>query len=254
MLGPEGVAAEPWGTAPAGFSRLFPLWDGKRTAWSFKAFYCILLLNMLPVTRAWNDTVPTFMLPTVHMQFVCHQDIRDHFSVEPFFASFYKQAIHIPTEIENATLHLNETRFRHNVLIDSMKDIPPTKRYYRYCNISSPKVLFTMQVEGWVQLHLWKNGTNEAEDFSVASLSFTEDDFMEAMMDKVTPTTLEDFLGGNACTSMELFRAYVDYVPEIHQHNPLDRWSPDNSHSVPPGGKDKSLGYNEDHQIGRAHV
>ncbi len=135
----------------------------------------------------------TYRLPRVHLQFICHQDIRSEFSVVNMFDSYYRQLLP----------HLTNTTLRNELMSNSMKDIPHSKWYFSNCNISSPQVLLTMETEGWAQYSMDWNGTASPEPYG-------DDQFKQMIMQQVTSDSLQNYIQLNVCNSMEIYRAYIE--------------------------------------------
>lgn len=148
----------------------------------------------------------TYRLPRVHVQFICHQDIRAKFSLVKMFDSYYRTIL---PKLSNTTL-------RHQLQSSSMKDIPPTKWYYNSCNVSSSQVLLTMETEGWAQYSLEWNGTSSPEPYE-------DSQFQEMIMEQVNASSLQRYIESNVCKSMEIFRANVEdwtnSTPESFEHD-----------------------------------
>jgi hypothetical protein len=85
-----------------------------------------------------------------------------------------------------------------------MVDIPPTKWYYSSCNISSPQVLATLEIDGWVQFLPTANQTSE-DDYQM-----NPEEKADLVMD-LTPDTIEDYFRLNVCNDeIEFFHAVVE--------------------------------------------
>jgi hypothetical protein len=144
-------------------------------------------------SSAATEKMYSYRLPRVHLQFICHQDIRSQFSVVDTFDAYYREIL---PKLSNTTL-------RHELQSNSMKDIPVQKWYFNSCNISSPQVLLTMETEGWAQYYLDWNGT-------ASSKPYEEDEFNTLIMEQATPASVEEYIKGNVCKDMDIYRAYVE--------------------------------------------
>lgn len=168
----------------------------------------LLLLSPVPYISALSEQMYTYRLPRVHVQFICHADIRSNFSLVNTFDSYYRTIL---PKLSNTTL-------RHQLQSNSMKDIPPTKWYYNSCNISSPQVLLTMETEGWAQYSLDWNGTTEE-----APPPYEDNQFQQMIMEQVTSTSLQTYMQSTVCKNMEIFRAVVEdgtnSTPESFEHD-----------------------------------
>lgn len=141
-----------------------------------------------------DESTYSYRLPRVHIQFICHQDIRAKFSVVEMFDTYYRGILP----------GLSNTTLAHDFKTSSMRDIPPQKWYYSSCNISSPQVLLTMETEGWAKYYHDWNGTDSSEPYQ------DEDAFQAYIMEHVTSTSLEDFTKENVCSDMEIYRSIVE--------------------------------------------
>jgi len=144
----------------------------------------------------YTNMTYTYRLPRVHVQFICHKDIRSKFSVVDMFDGYYRQILP----------DLSNTSLIHNLKTSVMRDIPPSKWYYNSCNVSSPQVLLTMETEGWAKYDSDWNSTT-----TTSAAPFRNDGrFQKYIMDKVTPFTLKHYIEDNVCQSMEIYRAYME--------------------------------------------
>jgi hypothetical protein len=115
----------------------------------------VLLLSITPtrVSATWNETAKKIQLPRVEVQFICAYDIQSSFNVSEIFDGFYRnQSDSILLPVDDTTTTLKDTRFRSDLKMSGMSDIQPQKWYYSSCNISSPQVLITLEIDGWAHL------------------------------------------------------------------------------------------------------
>eukprot|EP00934_Nitzschia_sp_Nitz4_P003565 Nitzschia sp. Nitz4//scaffold5_size260463//115175//115963//NITZ4_000979-RA/size260463-processed-gene-0.73-mRNA-1//1//CDS//3329555331//3555//frame0 len=140
----------------------------------------------------------TIRLPSVHVQFICHHDIRSTFDVDDVFEDYFQSLI--PS--------LNYTDIRHNLRTNGMKDISPSKWYYNSCNVTSPQVLFTMDVEGWAQVDFGR--ANATLPYHPGNLD-EKNQFVNSLMGNMTSAHVQEYFEEYVCDDMEIFRSYVDH-------------------------------------------
>ena len=166
----------------------------------------------------------TYPLPRVHVQFICPdvhfllpRSANGSFDVIQMFDDYYMTIL--PTLFNNSTSNniINKNKLsrismvRHSQRLSTMHDVSHNKWYYPRCNVTSPQVLLTLKTEGFAQYDDDDNSDATEEENEKDSTPRSKDYlFHDALMNRVTPESLQSYMESNVCPGMQIYRAVVE--------------------------------------------
>lgn len=231
----------------------------------------LLATNETRVGNSDGDTLPTssdddrlkFALPRIEVQFLCEHDIRPDFNVSETFESFFQETLNhyfnqfldvVHNDFDNWTLtgdtvsdvsvvEKSDMELYSAISISDIGDINRQYWFYPLCNESSPEILATMDVRGYVSLptHLpsggnqqqqmqhdgrthAKYGKNSGYNENAAVINF-----MEYFSESVDQKMIRNYFKDRVCKQLDFFRSKVvewddQSFPPPSNHQPIKEY------------------------------
>lgn len=132
----------------------------------------VVVSNSNRVAYSSNVEMLHYILPRLEVQFICEHEIRPQFNVTDTFASFFQQIINqyfnlymdsLHDHVENYTnahniisnltfVEKEDMKLYSSISVSDMNDVGSQRWYYPLCNSSSPDVLASMDVRGYLSV------------------------------------------------------------------------------------------------------
>lgn len=183
-----------------------------------------------------------YNLPRIEVQFVCGHEIRPEFNVSETFQDFFQESIDLvwnqqrrDSDGSDASKNAGSNTNKNVSTIDStddfdlyaalsvssVLDVDRQHWYYPLCNASSPQILATMDVRGYVYIapttalenhdrnlpmssshHHSMMDHNDHNDNSLTSIQ----DLLDSLLEKIDSKAVHAFFEQNVCSDLIFFR------------------------------------------------
>jgi hypothetical protein len=189
-------------------------------------------------TRSTNlDDATVYKLPRIEVQFLCGHEIRPNFNVSEVFQTFFQESINhffnqrldilngnyrnwtnVGDSISNVTVvSKNDFDLYSAVSISGIRDVNSQRWYFPLCNESSPQVLATMDVRGYVFIQPPYENDNDSMmsgnykhmmDNNHQGMGSTQS-FMDYFQENMDQKTVHAFFQDRVCHDLDFMRSKI---------------------------------------------